>query len=178
MRRVCLAALALALLRAPAAEAHPGAAPWEADGRPGRDTCHTCHFDSEPVRGSDDLQLLGLPRQPEPGKVYDLIVVLKQAGMKAAGFLIVLDPAAAGSAPFKAGSNRVEAKDAAIRSTPAGVKQADEAKWPLQWRAPDKLPAEIVFYLSANAGNDDQSPLGDRIYLKTITVLTGARKEQ
>jgi hypothetical protein len=171
MRKLCLATLALALMRAPAAEAHPGAAPWEADGRPGRDTCHTCHFDSEPTRGSDNLQLLGLPQRPEPGKVYDLVVVLKQAGMKAAGFLLSLDPAA-GPAPFRAGSDRVEAKDAAIRSTPAGVKQADEAKWPLQWRAPDKLPAEIVFYLSANAGNDDQSPLGDRIYLKTIALKT------
>jgi hypothetical protein len=38
------------------------------------------------------------------------------------------------------------------------------------WKAPEKLPPEIVFYLSANAGNDDNSPFGDFIYLDTFRV--------
>jgi hypothetical protein len=127
------------------------------------------------VRGSGKLQLMGLPERPEPGKLYELVVVLKHAGMKAAGFLLGLDP---GGGVFEAGSNATEAKDAAIRSTLAEAKQKDEARWTLRWRAPPKLPAEIVFYLSANAGNDDQSPFGDRIYLETVNVKTNAPKEQ
>jgi hypothetical protein len=114
--------------------------------------------------------LIGLPEKPEPGKSYDLVVTLKHTGMKIAGFLLGLDPATAGSAPFKAGSGEVEAKDAAIRSTPVAAKQTDEAKWTVTWRAPDKLPREIVFYLSANAGNDDNSPFGDIIYLDTFKL--------
>jgi len=167
-----IAALAGVLALAPQAAAHPGAAPWEADGRPGRDSCSTCHFESGPVRNSDQLKLQGLPAKVEPGRSYDLIVTLKHAGMKVAGFLLSLDPVASGAVPFKAGSDKVETKDAAIRSTLASTKQKDEARWTLTWRAPDKLPAEIVFYLSANAGNDDQSPLGDRIYLNAVTAKT------
>jgi hypothetical protein len=116
------------------------------------------------------LQLLGLPERAEPGKSYDLVVVLKHAGVKIAGFLLGLDPATAGAEPFKAGSDKVEAKDAAIRSTQAAARQKDEARWTLTWRAPEKLPPEIVFYLSANAGNDDNSPFGDIIYLETLRV--------
>lgn len=117
------------------------------------------------MRGSGKLQLTGLPAHPEPGKLYELVVVMKHAGMKAAGFLLSLDP---GGGAFEAGSNATEAKDSAIRSTLAETKQKDEARWMLKWRAPEKLPAEIVFYLSANAGNDDQSPFGDTIYLETV----------
>jgi hypothetical protein len=167
MRTAAVIAIALMPVAAPLASAHPGAAPWEADGRPGRDTCATCHFETEPVRGSGKLQLQGLPERPEPGKLYELAVVLKHAGMKAAGFLLGLDP---GAGAFEAASNATETNDAAIRSTLAEAKQKDEARWMLKWRAPAKLPAEIVFYLSANAGNDDQSPFGDRIYLETARV--------
>lgn len=125
------------------------------------------------MRGSGKLKLLGLPDRPQPGKLYELVVELKHAGMKAAGFLLGLDPEGAGPQPFKAGSDQTETKDAAIRSTRAGLKQADEAKWSFTWLAPEKLPPEIVFYLSANAGNDDQSPFGDTIYLETVKVRTG-----
>jgi hypothetical protein len=163
----CIAALAGLLALAPQALAHPGAAPWEADGRPGRDTCATCHFEGEPLRNSGKLRLLGLPDKPEPGKSYDLVVTLKHAGMKIAGFLLSLDPAAGA---FKAATDRVETKDAAIRSTAAAARQGDEAKWAVTWRAPDRLPPEIMFYLSANAGNDDNSPFGDYVYLDAFKV--------
>jgi hypothetical protein len=95
-------------------------------------------------------------------------VTLKHAGMKIAGFLLALDPAV--GAPFKATSGAVETKDVSARSTIAAARQKDEAKWTLTWRAPDTLPPEIVFYLSANAGNDDNSPFGDTIYLETVRV--------
>jgi hypothetical protein len=170
-----IAALTCMLALTPAASAHPGAAPWEADGRPGRDSCATCHFESEPALNSGKLQLLGLPQKVEAGRTYELTVALKHAGMKVAGFLLGLDPAGAGAAPFKATSSAIESKDAAIRSTLARAKQTEEARWSFAWRAPDKLPAEIVFYLSANAGNDDQSPLGDRIYLETVKLKASAR---
>jgi hypothetical protein len=152
------------------ASAHPGAAPWEADGGPGRDSCASCHFEGEPLRNSGKLQLLGLPEKPEPGKSYELVVTLKHAGMKIAGFLLSLDPAAPGAAPFKAKAGDAETKGGAIRSTPVAARQKDEATWTFSWKAPDRLPPEIVFYLSANAGNDDNSPFGDFIYLETVKL--------
>jgi hypothetical protein len=163
MLRSGLVVAAVLGLNAPAL-AHPGAAPWEADGRPGRDSCTTCHFEAEPVRHSDKLQLLGLPAKVEPGRTYSLTVELKHLGMKVAGFLLALDPSAGA---FDSGPT-TEAKGAAIRSTLAAAKQGEEARWTLIWRAPERMPPEVAFHLSANAGNDDQSPFGDIIYLDVV----------
>lgn len=163
MRRTdCLAALAAGLCLAPAAAAHPGAAPWEADGRPGRDNCATCHFEAEPVRGGAALTLGGLPEQIEPAKVYELTLTLKHDGMKVAGFLV-----SAAGGRFEPGEG-VEVQADAARSTLAKAKQGDVATWRLSWRAPEEMLREAAFYLSANAGNDDQSPFGDVIYLDVV----------
>jgi hypothetical protein len=163
MRRlVAVAMLAPAFVLAPAAGAHPGAAPWEADGRPGRQSCATCHFEAEPVKGSAALSLAGLPGKIEPGKVYDLTLTLKHAGMKVAGFLV-----SAMGGTFVGGEG-VEVQGAAARSTLAKAKQADAATWRFSWRAPQDELREAAFFVSANAGNDDQSPFGDIIYMDVV----------
>ena len=168
MRRLIgVAMLAPAFALAPAAGAHPGAAPWEADGAPGRQSCATCHFEAEPVKDSAALTLVGLPAKIEAGKVYELTLTLKHAGMKVAGFLV-----AAAGGTFVAGEG-VEVQGAAARSTLAKAKQADVATWRFSWRAPEAALREAAFYLSANAGNDDQSPFGDIIYLSTMGAKTG-----
>jgi hypothetical protein len=162
MRWLRLVLLAPAFTLAPAAGAHPGAAPWEADGRPGRQSCATCHFEAEPVKGSAALSLAGLPEKIEPGKVYDLTLTLRHVGMKVAGFLV-----SAMSGTF-AGGEGVEVQGAAARSTPAKAKQADVATWRFSWRASEDSMREAAFFVSANAGNDDQSPLGDIIYMDVM----------
>jgi hypothetical protein len=154
--------LAPAFVLAPAAGAHPGAAPWEADGRSGRQNCATCHFEAAPVKGSGALNLAGLPAKIEPGKVYELTLTLKHAGMKVAGFLM-----SAMGGTFVAGEG-VEARGEAVRSTLAKARQADVATWRFAWRAPEETLREAAFFVSANAGNDDQSPFGDFIYIDVV----------
>lgn len=161
-RTGCLAALVAGLWLAPEAAAHPGAAPWEADGRPGRDNCATCHFEAAPVRSGEALSLSGLPARVEAGKLYELTLTLKHAGMKVAGFLV----SATGGA-FVTGEG-VEVREAAARSTLARAKQGAAATWRFSWRAPEDVLQEVAFYVSANAGNDDQSPFGDVIYLDVV----------
>jgi len=170
MWRAGLVVAAVLGLNAPAL-AHPGAAPWEADGRPGRDTCATCHFEAEPVRGGGALTLSGLPARTEPGKVYQLTLTLKHAGMKVAGFLV-----SAAGGKFLPGEG-VEIGERAVRSTLAKAKQGEVATWTFSWRAPGDV-LQAAFYLSANAGNDDQSPFADTIYLETVRVKADAPKEQ
>jgi hypothetical protein len=165
MRRLlCAVMLAPAVMFAPAAGAHPGAAPWAADGRPGRQSCATCHFEAAPVKGSASLSLAGLPAKVEPGHVYELTLTLKHAGMKVAGFLV-----SAMGGTFTGGEG-VEVEGAAARSTLVRAKQADAATWRFSWRAPADALREAAFFVSANAGNDDQSPLGDIIYMDVVTA--------
>jgi hypothetical protein len=163
-RMLCAMMLAPAIVLAPAAGAHPGAAPWEADGKPGRQSCEACHFEAAPVKGSVALSLAGLPAKIEPGHVYELTLTLRHAGMKVAGFLV-----SAMGGTF-AGGEGVEVEGAAARSTLARAKQADVAIWRFSWRAPEKTLREAAFFVSANAGNDDQSPFGDTIYMDVVTA--------
>ncbi len=160
--RFALVACTMLMLAGAPASAHPGAAPWEADGRPGNQSCTTCHFEAEPVRGGGALSLAGLPEKVEAGKLYQLTVTLKHAGMKVAGFLV-----SAAGGTFVGGEG-VETQGSAARSTLEKAKKGDVATWRLAWRAPEDALREAAFYLSANAGNDDQSPFGDTIYLDVV----------
>ncbi len=114
------------------------------------------------MKGSPALSLAGAPVKIEPGKVYELTLTLKHAGMKVAGFLV-----SAAGGTFTGGEG-VEVQGAAARSTLEKAKQGDVATWRFSWRAPEEVLREAAFYVSANAGNDDQSPFGDTIYLDVV----------
>jgi hypothetical protein len=51
--------------------------------------------------------------------------------------------------------------------TAAGAAQirGGEARWRVRWRAPAEAAGPVVFHLAANAGNFDDSELGDFVYL-------------
>jgi hypothetical protein len=40
--------------------------------------------------------------------------------------------------------------------------------WTIDWTAPAEPAAAVQFNVAANASNNDDSPLGDYIYLKTV----------
>ena len=46
----------------------------------------------------------------------------------------------------------------------------DGARWVFRWTAPARRPAPVAFHIATNAGNDDNSPLGDYVFLKVIEL--------
>ena len=48
------------------------------------------------------------------------------------------------------------------------VRATGENRWTIRWTAPAPASAPVQFNVAANASNNDDSPLGDYIYLKRI----------
>lgn len=144
--------------------ARPDQVPW---GRAEGEACASCHFMTKPVVQSAALQLQGVPESAVAGKTYRLTVTLTSPGMGRAGFLIVARAATGPAGTFEAADQRTEADSDRLRSTQAGssLTAANAAVWAFLWRAPAQLTGPITFSISANAGDDDRSPLGDYIHL-------------
>lgn len=149
----------------------------------GEPDCTACHFNGAARRGANNLTLEGLPAVYEGGMTYDLTVRLADADMRLAGFL--LSARAAGTDPCGGPAGSLEPVDRRtarvvyglppveyLRSTSSEIEPhpAPTAIWKLSWRAPDTADRYVVFHLAANAGNGDESPLGDRIYRLEIIL--------
>ena len=48
--------------------------------------------------------------------------------------------------------------------------------WTIQWTAPNQAAGSVQFNVAGNASNNDDSPLGDYIYLKMVRILPDKRK--
>jgi hypothetical protein len=166
--RFVLAALLVVCGEAVAA---PEGAPWDHDGGPGRRDCSLCHFDSEAARQAQALSLEGLPAKACAGATYQLSLHLDDPALKSAGFLITAEMSGRGAGAFAAIDARTEANGAALRSTKAGVRQETKpARWEFRWTAPASIDGPIIFYVAANASNDDASAFGDKIFLSSFSL--------
>jgi hypothetical protein len=170
-----------------AAAANRAGPPPAMTGGFGEPTCHSCHFDNPEERGPDTderaLLLLGLPDHYEPGRAYALSIELRHPDLRRAGFEL--------SARFATGE--AEARDAGVLAalgartattrfgTPAisyvhhtdsgtRVEEPGSARWEFEWRAPESSLAPVVFHFTGNAANDDDSELGDHIFVRSVTV--------
>jgi hypothetical protein len=151
------------------AAAHPDGAPWDRYGRPGGPDCTECHFDAPPQRQSETLILSGLPAAAEAGAKYDLLLTLRN-GEGIAGFLIASESGGGPAGVFEAPDEGLEAEGAALRSTRprAFAGEQGSVSWGFRWSAPADMSDTVEFYVAANAGNDDASPFGDRIFLSVF----------
>lgn len=161
------AALAAALALGAAADqawARSDEIPW---GRADGQACAACHFMNKPVAQSSALKMQGLPAKPQPGKSYRLVLSLTSPGMARSGFLIVAQASGSAAGTFQPLGPHTEADGDRLRSTQAGSTPAASgaATWEFEWRAPAQITAPISFRVSANAADDDRSPLGDTIHL-------------
>lgn len=165
----------LLLASAGPAAASPDGAPWDHYGGRGRADCTECHFDAAALRQSEKLVLSGLPAAVEAGAAYDLTLTLRDDAMAAAGFLIASERAGAPAGVFETLEDGLEAEGATLRSTRprpfAGEGRA--VSWRFRWTAPAELPDAVEFHIAANAGNDDASPFGDRIFLSVFKARPG-----
>jgi len=156
--------LSLALLSSASVFAYPDAPPWGAANPAADESCGSCHYDYEPVRDSDAIELAGLPSAASPGRVYELRVRMAGTDAAVCGFQLV---ATAGT--FTVDSDALEAAETAVRSTRA-VENDGVVEWTFSWRAPEQQHGNIEMYLAVSAANDDQSPFGDTIHYRRFVV--------
>ena len=141
------------------------------------ESCHACHFHSEPNSGPGRVAIEGVPARFTAGERYTLIVTLTQAGMKRAGFQVTSrfkdTGAQAGTlAPAPDDRNRIGidvrggVQYAGQRKPGASVTASEAVRWTIQWTAPD-AGGPVVFNVAANAADGNESADGDFVYTTT-----------
>lgn len=147
----------------------------------GEPTCHACHFDHPINAPGGSLRLVGLPESYTAGARYSMRVGLTRRGTQHAGFQIavrfadgpgkghdagVLEP---GDARVEIVSSR-EGRPHYAQHTSAGPPIGDRAEtdWSVIWTAPADGRWPVTAHIAATAGNGDDSPLGDFVYLKEV----------
>jgi hypothetical protein len=147
----------------------------------GEQTCRLCHFDNPLNAPGGTLTLAGVPTAFAPGSVYPISVAIARDDMRRGGFEIAVRFASGKQKGRQAGTwkltdNRTQlipgAVDKAltfVQHNLAGSRTATAGSnsWTIEWTAPPDASAPVQFNVAANASNNDDSPLGDYIYVKS-----------
>ena len=154
----------------------------------GEPTCRECHFDGDLNDPAGSLAIDGVPPRYEPGKRYRLTLTVRHPELKLAGFELA-SRFATGADSGKQAGTLVETDDRAgvtaddathiqyahhLRSGTTPLTEG-VGRWTIEWVAPTTGSAPIVFHAAANAANDNDSPLGDYIFARSVTVPTRER---
>ncbi len=154
----------------------------------GEQSCHLCHLDNPINAPGGSLTLDGVPPAYAPGQQYNITVTIAREGLRRGGFEI--------SARFTTGKLKGKQAgawrplDAREQLIPGAVDKAltfvqhnlagsrvpstGANTWTIEWTAPSGSPAAagpVQFNVAANASNNDDSPLGDYIYLKSARSM-------
>lgn len=150
----------------------------------GEPTCVECHSESSVNQPGGSVAVEGVPWRYEPNGIYRITIRLVREGLQNGGFELSARIAAGTRPGTQAGTlrqldDRVDVTDSTFarygpisyaRHTRAGsIAVSDTIRWTLEWRAPGVAAGTVIFNVAANAGNDDNSPLGDYIYTSGIT---------
>ncbi len=177
MSGVLAATVVAASLRLVAAHGYAEGAPPGFSGGFTEPSCHACHFDAEPNPEHGGLTIEGVPAEFVPGERHAVTVTLKRAAMARGGFQLAArfadDGAQAGTIePGPADGERVRVETQAgvqyaNQKTGGTAVDADAVAWTIVWTAPTRA-APVVFHVSANAGNGNESADGDFVYTATM----------
>jgi hypothetical protein len=146
----------------------------------GEQTCHLCHLDNPVNAPGGAVALDGIPAAFRPGQIYPITVTITRQGLRRGGFEIAARFAGGKQKGRQAGSWRL--MDARAQLIPGAVDKAltfvqhnqigsraatpGANTWTMEWIAPPAETGAVQFNVAANASNNDDSPLGDYIYLK------------
>jgi Reeler domain len=147
----------------------------------GEQSCHLCHLDNPVNEPGGSVTLDGVPASFTPGRTYAITVTVERSGLRRAGFEIAARFASGKQRGRQAGSwtprdGRVQLIPGAVdkvltfvQHNLAGSRVAETGSntWTIDWTAPPSAQAPVQFNVAANASNNDDSPLGDYIYVKT-----------
>jgi hypothetical protein len=145
-------------------------------------SCHLCHLDNPINDPAGSVTLDGVPAIFTPGQTYPLTVSIKREGLRRGGFEIAARFASGRRRGRQAGS--WQPRDARVQLIPgavdkvltfvqhnlAGSRVAETGvnSWTIDWTAPAPPAAPVQFNVAANASNNDDSALGDYIYVKSV----------
>lgn len=145
--------------------------------------CTACHYEFQTNSGKGSLALTDLPASFVPGVAYDLTVVLSDPGQRRWGFELTVvgeDPEVEGGAMVVTDAVNTQLSDSGdpfpdyLKHTSAGTRAGTPdgpVTWTFRWVAPDL--SAVSFYLAGNAANNDGSPGGDYIYVRSYEVSQG-----
>jgi hypothetical protein len=148
----------------------------------GEQSCHLCHLDNPVNAPGGAVTLDGVPANYVAGQTYEVTVAISREGLRRGGFEIAARFASGRQRGRQAGAwkpldNRVQLIPGAVdnvltfvQHNLAGSRVAATGanRWTIAWTAPSPASAPVQFNVAANASNNDDSPLGDYIYLKAI----------
>ena len=148
----------------------------------GEQTCHLCHLDNPINAPGGAVTLEGIPPAFAPGQTYPITVTISRQGLRRGGFEIAARFASGKQQGRQAGSWRLI--DARAQLIPGAVDKAltfvqhnqtgsraatpGSNTWTMEWIAPSAAAGAVRFNVAANASNNDDSPLGDYIYVKAV----------
>jgi hypothetical protein len=147
----------------------------------GEPTCVVCHEGNDVNAFGGSVTLDGLPAKYLPGEGYVLTIVLTAEETQAAGFQLAARFSQGAESGRPAGllaplDSRVattlgESGQPYAHHTRSGtdVSTNGGSSWSVQWHAPSQ-GGPVVFHYAANSGNDDDSPLGDLVFVGAQTV--------
>jgi hypothetical protein len=147
----------------------------------GEQSCRLCHLDNPLNATGGQLTLAGVPPMFTPGEVYAITVTIAREDMRRGGFEIAARFAGGKQKGRQAGTWKLT--DARTQLIPGAVDKAltfvqhnlagsraataGANAWTIEWTAPADGAAPVQFNVAANASNNDDSPLGDYIYLRS-----------
>jgi hypothetical protein len=146
----------------------------------GEQSCHLCHLDNRINAPGGSVVLDGVPPAYVPGQSYPITVTIGRDGLRRGGFEIAARFASGKQKGRQAGTWRP--RDARVQLIPGAVDKVltfvqhnlagsrvpatGANTWTMDWTAPSPAAGPVQFNVAANASNNDDSPLGDYIYLK------------
>jgi hypothetical protein len=147
----------------------------------GEQSCHLCHLDNPINAPGGSVMLDGVPLSFTPGQTYPITIGINRGGLRRGGFEIAARFASGKQKGKQAGA--WTPRDARVQLIPGAVDKVltfvqhnlagsrvpatGANTWTVDWTAPQAPAAPVQFNVAANASNNDDSPLGDYIYLKT-----------
>lgn len=136
-------------------------------------SCTQCHADAKPIP-PQDLVIKGLPKEYEPGKVYN--ITIKIVDVNPCNPKVM---AGCGGFAFHASAGKIivtDKVDTFLASNPVdGVyithteKGHMKREWHFEWKAPNK-PVPVKIKVAAIAANGDATPFGDYYGAKVFTI--------
>jgi hypothetical protein len=156
----------------------------------GEQSCHLCHLDNPLNAPGGSVQLSGTPRTYVAGQTYPITITVRREDVRRAGFEISARFASGKLKGRQAGAWRV--RDARAQLIPGAVDREltfvqhnlagsraptpGANTWTIEWTAPSPAAGPVLFNVAANASNNDDSPLGDYIYLKSARSVPAGTK--
>lgn len=142
----------------------------------GQPDCTACHFDNDANSRDGSVTLGGLPETYSAGQQYAISVTLEDDGLASGGFQLTVGSPEGGPVGqldstqtdvikiSDGGSGHSYIQHGKPRDMLA---DANDIEWTVVWTAPDENGA-IIVAVAAVAANDDDSPLGDKVYTTVV----------